>query len=1096
MRKLLTFVIFLFAFLNIDAQDVFFPRHAAIVFENMYNDTNAIYSLATYDNVWFGGIFSGGTNGYDYPDLPGFGDHKNENYPLGINSHQQKIVFGAKLLNPEQKLLTHRNLSFIECIQFDFGKNSPQRWFVDNLSPKWFAYTLLSELKDSIFSNNPMDTVFHITKRDAKIMFRYRKKVPKDSIPENFDGFWRANKYRYYWDYICFKDNDAGSGRGEFEIMAIKNIDTLTGAITVARKIKNNEIVGRTIYGTPQSYSKGARVGYLSHSNRISGSPAFLMNHYANRDDSLYEKEMMADGYDWVGACAQYVEKFMMPTAYTGFNPKTGKDTTIYLVDGVKLDVGGEEWKPYNFDRDGWPYYALDLNWDKKIDWVGISVDSLLESSNWDTLNSWIVQQNKLYAKLVYGTAHENNRDFYMVTNGQLVNFPSYYNGRTYEDFNGGFQDSYEDAIERYLEMNKPGNLVDPIIIPVFERDRDSSKVGLINFKDHRHIMALTTVLGNGSYGHCGEYSTHNKLLTSWATHLGQLNPEDWFDELAVDSLGRSSKYLYPEGNAQHRFENRHWLGKAKSDAIKLDSMYKPSQQQYAYTFIRYFKNGAAIYSQYHHKVKITGNYRKILGVDPGNDGSEIQDSIEILGKDGLFLFKIKDTRIAKFRKRPYMIFPGKDDRLKLIWQLDTFANCSLSWGTDTTYQSGTIAINNHLEDFQYTYDFDNLGKSTKYYYKVEIPDGETKTGSFYTKINDDATNFGFLVFGDTRTNQIAQNKIFGRMSELITNDENYQTFAISTGDFVTDGKDESNWDNEFFNDSYPYIQYILGNLPIQSVMGNHENTGKLFKEYFPYDFEKGAYYTFDYGSAIFIFLDQYLNNSGFQKEMTWLENVLKNTDKKWKFIILHEPGYSPGKSHNDNQKVQNFIQPLCKKYGVQIVFGGHNHYYARAEVDSIVHITTGGGGAPLDNFDSAYPYLLKAAEEHHYCKISIDDDELSFVAIDDNNNQIDQFTITLSATSSIGENIHYNTPEITVAPNPFANTIRFIQKSSDSKAKEIEIYNICGKLVKRMAIESNNIATWNGKDQSGNEVQEGIYIYRILYDKNVKTGKIIKIGN
>ncbi len=1093
MKKLLTFVIILCTILSVNAQDVLFPQHAAIIFENMNNDTNAVYSLATYDNTWFGGVFSGGPNGYDYPDIPGYGDHKNEIYPLGINSHQQKIVFGAKLLNPEQKLLTHRNLSFIECHQFDYGKNSPQRWFVDNLSPKWFAYTLLSELKDSIFSNNPMDTVFHISKRDAKIMLRYRKKIPKDSIPENFDGFWRANKYRYYWDYICFKDNDAGSGRGEFEIMAIKSIDTLTGAITVARKIKNNEIVGRTIYGTPQSYSQGARVGYLSHSNRISGSPAFLMNHYANRADSLYEKEMMADGYDWVGACAQYVEEFMMPTSYTGINPKTGKDTTIYLVDGVKLDVGGEEWKPYNFDRDGWPYYALDLNWDKKIDWVGISVDSLLESPNWDTLNSWIVQQNKLYAKLVYGTAHENNRDFYMVTNGQLVNFPSYYNGRTYEDFNGGFQDSYEDAIERYLEMNKPGNLVDPIIIPVFERDRDSSKVGLINFKDHRQIMAITTVLGNGSYGHCGDYSTHNKFLTPWQPNLGQLNPEDWFDEFSVDSLGRSSKYLYPDGNAKHRFENRHWLGKAKSNAIKLDSMYKPSQQQYAYTFIRYFENGAAIYSQYHHKVKIQGNYRKILGVDPGNDGSEIQDSIEMQAKDGLFLFKIKETRIAKFRKRPYMIFPGQDERLQLMWQLDTFANCSLSWGMDTTYQSGTIALNDYTDDFMYAYDFDDLEGGTKYYYKVEIPNGETKIGSFYSKISDDATKYDFLVFGDTRTNQIAQNKVFGRMREVITNDDNYQTFAVSTGDFVTHGYDEADWDDEFFNGNYPYIQYILGNLPIQSVMGNHENNGELFKKYFPYDFEKGAYYTFEYGSAIFIFLDQYLNNSGFQQELQWLENILKNTDKKWKFIVLHEPGYSSG-GHKNNKKVQNYIQPLCKKYGVQIVFGGHNHYYARAEVNSVVHITAGGGGAPLYNPKSSQPYVIKAVKKYHFCKVSIDDDKLNFVAVDDDKNIIDQFTIKLSLTSTTGQDLQLKNPEISIAPNPFVKTIQFIQNSPNPKAKEIEIYSISGQLVKRIALDSSDVVSWSGKDQSGNEVQDGIYIYRILYDNNIKTGKIIKI--
>ncbi len=1059
----------------------------------MHNDTNAVYSLATYDNTWFGGVFSGGPNGYDYPDIPGYGDHENEMYPLGDNGYQQTIVFKAKLLNPKQKVLTHRNLSFIECIQFDFGKNSPQRWFVDNLSPKWFAYSALTYLTDSTFSNDPMDTVFHIPVRDAKIMYRFRKKINKDSIPENWDGYWRKNRTRYYWDYICFKDNDAGSGRGEFEIMAIKRIDTLTGAITVARKIKKGTAVGRTIYGTPQSYSKGDRLGFISHSNEISGSPSILMNHYANRNDSLYEKEMMADGYDWVGACAQFVEEFMMPTAYTGTNPKTGKDTTIYLVDGVKLDVGGEEWKPYNYDRDGWPYYGLDLNWDKKIDWVGVSRDSFFESPNWDTLNSWIIQQNKLYADLVYGTAHKKNRDFYMVTNGQLVNFPSYYNGRTYEDFNGGFQDSYKDAIERYLEMNKPGNLVDPIIIPVFERDRDSSKVGLTNYKDHRHIMALATVLGNGSYGHCGDYSTHNKLLSTWQPKLGQLNPEDWFDEFAVDSLGRSSKYLYPDGNAQHRFKYRHWLGQARSGAIKLDSMYKPAQHQYAYTFVRYFENGAAIYSQYHHKVKIPGNYRKILGVDPGNDGTEIQDSIEMLAMDGLFLFKIKNQSVAKFRKRPHMIFRGNNGDLRLLWQLDTAAECILKWGTDTGYTGGEVAISSYEKDYNYHYDLSGLDKKTKYFYRIDLQNGEAEKGSFYSIVPSGQDEFSFLIFGDTRTNQDAQNTVFGRMVQTFTSDPQYHTFAISTGDFVSNGGEESDWDNELFNPTYPYIQYLLGNLPIQSVMGNHENDGVLFKKYFPYSFEEGAYYSFEYGEGLFLFLDQYRNKSGFIKELEWLEDQLKHTDKKWKFIILHEPGYSAG-THDNNKGVQKYIQPLCKKYKVAMVLAGHNHYYARAEVDSVVHITTGGGGAPLYAPDLSRPYVVTATKAYHFCKVRINKDILHFEAIDNKAKQMDSFTIDLSKISAAAGGFTGKGPRVEVFPNPFDDDIIFRLESDDSNAKTIEIYDVFGHLTQRIPVQDRHQIIWEGDDLRGVPLRPGIYLYKVKFENEVITGKIMKI--
>jgi len=131
---------------------------------------------------------------------------------------------------------------------------------------------------------------------------------------------------------------------------------------------------------------------------------------------------------------------------------------------------------------------------------------------------------------------------------------------------------------------------------------------------------------------------------------------------------------------------------------------------------------------------------------------------------------------------------------------------------------------------------------------------------------------------------------------------------------------------------------------------------------------------------------------------------------------------------------------------------------------------------------------------KHHFCKVSIEGDELSFTAIDDDNNIIDQFTIDLSSTSSTEQDLQLNNPIFSIAPNPFANTIQFLQKSPDSKPKEIEIYNISGRLIKRIDTGTSDIVTWRGKDQFGNKVQNGIYIYRILYDNNVKTGKIIKI--
>jgi hypothetical protein len=79
---------------------------------------------------------------------------------------------------------------------------------------------------------------------------------------------------------------------------------------------------------------------------------------------------------------------------------------------------------------------------------------------------------------------------------------------------------------------------------------------------------------------------------------------------------------------------------------------------------------------------------------------------------------------------------------------------------------------------------------------------------------------------------------------------------------------------------------------------------------------------------------------------------------------------------------VQTYLQPLCEQYGVSIVFGGHNHYYARAVVCGMQHITTGGGGAPLYTPVPSHPNVVASAAAYRFCKIAIDGNTLTFKAV------------------------------------------------------------------------------------------------------------------
>ena len=341
-------------------------------------------------------------------------------------------------------------------------------------------------------------------------------------------------------------------------------------------------------------------------------------------------------------------------------------------------------------------------------------------------------------------------------------------------------------------------------------------------------------------------------------------------------------------------------------------------------------------------------------------------------------------------RKAPYLIYEGNPQEMTLLWQLTTTGSCTLDWGTDTTYALGSVQTAEYGDDHQHRYTFTGLQPATKYFYKVTAG-SDIHKGSFRSAPADTASNLKFLVYGDTRSYPQKHALVAAKILETIRNDQDFQTILLSVGDLVHYGDQESYWDNEFFNPDYPDILNMLAALPYQSCRGNHEQSAVLFKKYFPYPFIGGRYWSFDYGSAHFAVVDQYTDYSTGSAQLNWLESDLATTTKPWKFLLFHEPGWSAG-GHENEKDVQNYIQPLCLRYNVPVVFAGHNHYYSRAVVDDINHITTGGGGAPIYAADPDYPHVVTAAQVHHFCKINIENDLLYFTVEDINNNQIDYF--------------------------------------------------------------------------------------------------------
>jgi hypothetical protein len=434
--------------------------------------------------------------------------------------------------------------------------------------------------------------------------------------------------------------------------------------------------------------------------------------------------------------------------------------------------------------------------------------------------------------------------------------------------------------------------------------------------------------------------------------------------------------------------------------------------------------------------------------------------------------------RPAPTRKAPYIIYSGVATEMDVHWQLNLTLPCRVDWGTDTTYSLGTSTSTEYGTDHQHACTLTGLTPGETYYYRVTA-DSIFHTGSFRAAAPDDATSIRFLAYGDTRSYPADHDSVAQAMVSTFTAEPEYRTFLLGAGDLVNHGNDEIDWDEQFFSPLYPNIQELLRSIPSQWAMGNHEGTGVLFQKYFPYPHVAGRYWSFDYGPVHVVVVDQYTSYTPGSAQLTWIENDLATTTKPWKFMLLHEPGWSSGGGHENEIPVQLYLHPLCLEYGVPIVFGGHNHYYARAYVEGVHHVTTGGGGAPLRTPDTGYPYIVTTASEFHYCKVDISGDSLAYTAVMPDGTVLDSFTYELPV--GVGEEDVGRLALEQNVPNPF-NPVTEIGFSVPEGAGVVTlaIHNVNGQLVRTLVDGplpgGQSVAVWDGRDDSGRRAATGVY--------------------
>ena len=374
---------------------------------------------------------------------------------------------------------------------------------------------------------------------------------------------------------------------------------------------------------------------------------------------------------------------------------------------------------------------------------------------------------------------------------------------------------------------------------------------------------------------------------------------------------------------------------------------------------------------------------------------------------------------VGAFRSTPYPS-SAVSDQVILTWSADPSSTMDIQWRSglsvnephlryrvkNSTDEQSLVAEKRVLEDRmlmndrytnRYTARLNKLKPGTTYQYQTGSGK-EWKDAAEFTVPAEDST-FSFLWFGDTHNSAK-----FGEILKKGINEHPDAAFFSIVGDLVSDGLNRDQWDALFH-----YTSEVACKIPFMAVPGNHDNRAglgaKLYCDLFSYPLNgpdgvpKEQTYSFTYKNALFLMIDV---TSPIEAQSRWIEEQLAGTKATWKIAMFHFAPYSRAEPYNDIQKAW---VPIFDRYHVDLVFGGHVHYYMRSKPmkdgkvvasykDGTAYLISIGiptSGRPMTEEPYAF---VRDGKGHLYQCVKIDGNTLSMEAVNMQGKMIDSFTL------------------------------------------------------------------------------------------------------
>jgi hypothetical protein len=237
-----------------------------------------------------------------------------------------------------------------------------------------------------------------------------------------------------------------------------------------------------------------------------------------------------------------------------------------------------------------------------------------------------------------------------------------------------------------------------------------------------------------------------------------------------------------------------------------------------------------------------------------------------------------------------------------------------------------------------------------------------------------------FAVIGDSGTGGGSQKKVADRIA--ITRKMFPFEFVPMLGDNLYGSENPNDYRKKF---EEPYKPLLDAGVKFYAALGNHDDPNqRLYK---PFNMNGERYYSFKpspLANVRFFALD---SNYMSKEQLAWLEKELKASGSDWKIPFFHHPIYSSGEKHGSNETLREQIEPLFIKYGVDVVFTGHEHFYERLKPQHGITYFISGSAAKLrrgnignsgitaKGYDEGYTFMIVeiVGSEMHFQTIDAD---------------------------------------------------------------------------------------------------------------------------